>query len=333
MILVTGGAGYIGSHTVVELLNNGYEVVIADNLCNSSHEVLSRIKVITGKTFNFENIDLSDRDQVFNSLNKYPITGIIHFAAYKAVGESVSNPEKYYFNNITSLLNTIALGESMNITNFIFSSSATVYGIPKSSPIPESHPVLQTNTPYGTTKIMGEKIIMDVALTSKVNYCLLRYFNPIGAHHSGLIGDNPNGTPNNLMPYITRVAVGELKALSVFGNDYATIDGTCVRDYIHVVDIAKGHLKALNYTTSPNTPAIFNLGTGHGTSVLELIKTFQEVNGVNIEYKYTKRRDGDIDSMFASAELAAEKLNWKAELTLKDMVKSSWIFQKNSKHE
>jgi UDP-glucose 4-epimerase len=333
MILVTGGAGYIGSHTVVELLNNGYEVVIADNLCNSSNEVLSRIKVITGKTFNFENIDLSDRDKVFNSLNKYPITGIIHFAAYKAVGESVSNPEKYYFNNITSLLNTIALGESMNITNFIFSSSATVYGIPKGSPIPESHPVLKTNTPYGTTKIMGEKIIMDVALTSKVNYCLLRYFNPIGAHHSGLIGDNPNGTPNNLMPYITRVAVGELKELSVFGNDYATIDGTCVRDYIHVVDIAKGHLKALNYTASPNIPAIFNLGTGHGTSVLELIKTFQEVNGVNIQYKYTKRRDGDIDSMFASAELAAEKLNWKAELTLKDMVKSSWIFQENSKHE
>lgn len=329
MILVTGGAGYIGSHTVVELLNNGNEVIIADNLCNSSNAVLSSIEKITGKSFIFENIDLTDRAKVFNVLSKYPITGIIHFAAYKSVGESVAHPEKYYNNNISTLLNTIALGEQLNISNFIFSSSATVYGIPKESPILESHPVIRTNTPYGTTKIMGEKIIEDIAATSNVNYCLLRYFNPIGAHDSGLIGDNPNGIPNNLMPYVTRVAAQELEELSVFGNDYPTEDGTCVRDYIHVVDLAKGHLKALDYSTDEKTPSVFNLGTGKGTSVLELINSFEKENQVKIKYKFTSRRSGDIESMYASADLAKEKLNWKAEYSLADMVKSSWKFQQN----
>lgn len=332
MILVTGGAGYIGSHTVVELLNNGSDVIIVDNLCNSSKDIISRIKMITNKSFLFENLDLSNREQVFNTLSKYPIKGIIHFAAHKAVGESLSNPEKYYQNNICSLLNVIALGEELNVKNFIFSSSATVYGTPKQSPIAETHPILNSNSPYGTTKIMGEKIISDIALISKTNYCLLRYFNPIGAHRSGLIGDNPNGIPNNIMPYITRVAAGNLKELNIFGNDYPTEDGTCIRDYIHVVDLAKGHIKALQANLK-SKPSIYNLGTGNGVSVLQLISTFEKVNNIKISYKFTDRRSGDVTSMYANANLALKDLNWKAELNLADMLESSWNFQKNIKNE
>jgi UDP-glucose 4-epimerase len=327
MILVTGGAGYIGSHTVVELLNNGEDVIIVDNFCNSSKEILSRIETITGKSFIFENFDLSDRSQVFGILSKYPITGIIHFAAYKAVGESLINPEKYYSNNICSLLNVIALGEKLNVKNFIFSSSATVYGIPKESPISESYPVVNSNTPYGTTKIMGEKIIEDISVNSNVKYSLLRYFNPIGAHDSGLIGDNPNGVPNNLMPYITRVAAGELKELSVFGGNYNTEDGTCIRDYIHVVDLAKGHVKSLQ-NNSGKRLSIYNLGTGIGVSVLDLITTFERVNNIKLAYKIVSRREGDIASMYADTNLALKELNWKSELNLADMLKSSWNFQK-----
>ena len=332
MILVTGGAGYIGSHTVVELLNSGHDVVVVDNLCNSSVEIISQIKLITNKSFLFENFDLSNREQVFNILSKYPLEGIIHFAAHKAVGESITNPEKYYKNNICSLLNVIALGEKLNVKNFIFSSSATVYGTPLESPIPETHPVINSNSPYGTTKIMGEKIISDIAFSSKTNYCLLRYFNPIGAHKSGLIGDNPNGVPNNIMPYITRVAAGNLKELHIFGNDYPTKDGTCIRDYIHVVDLAKGHVKALE-SNSKSKPSIYNLGTGNGVSVLQLITTFEKVNNIKISYKFTDRRDGDVTSMYANANLALQDLDWKAELNLADMLESSWNFQKNIKDE
>jgi UDP-glucose 4-epimerase len=331
MILVTGGAGYIGSHTVVELLNEGNEVIIADNLCNSSKDILSRIETITGKSFVFENFDLSDRNKVFDILSKYPITGIIHFAAHKAVGESMTNPEKYYHNNISSLVNIIALGEKLKIENFIFSSSATVYGTPKSSPVTEESPISETSSPYGTTKIMGEKIISDIAVNSKTKYCLLRYFNPIGAHHSGLIGDNPNGIPNNLMPYVTRVAAGNLKELSIFGSDYPTEDGTCVRDYIHVIDLAKGHIKALK-NDSKLKPSIYNLGTGNGVSVLDIITTFEEVNKVKIPYTIVDRRPGDIASLYADTKLALKELNWKAELSVADMLTSSWNFQKNIKN-
>lgn len=327
MILVTGGAGYIGSHTVIELLCAGKEVIIADNFSNASESVIDSIKSITGKTPLLENIDLS-KTTCIDKLKEYPITGIIHFAAFKAVGESSAKPLTYYQNNISTLLNMLKLVEELNVKTFIFSSSATVYGEPKEIPITESHPVTETNSTYGRTKIMGEQIIKDFSKISNANFQILRYFNPIGAHQSGLIGDNPKGIPNNLLPYLTQVAIKKLDSLKVFGGDYNTEDGTCIRDYIHVVDLAKGHIKALEYVNKNSNFNAFNLGTGTGTSVLKLIRTFEDVNQLKIDFSITDRRDGDIESMYSDPSLANNKLNWKAEYSLEDMLTSSWNFQK-----
>lgn len=332
MILVTGGAGYIGSHTVVELLNDGFEVIIADNYSNSSKSVIDNIITICGKTPIVLNIDLSDPHSI-TKLEKYDIKGIIHFSAHKAVNESIQEPLQYYDNNIVSLINMLKLGEKLNISHFIFSSSATVYGEPQEIPIKETHPVTTTNSPYGTTKIMGEKIIEDFSKVSNISFYLLRYFNPIGAHPSGLLGDNPNGIPNNLLPYVTQVAIQKLEKLNVFGGDYNTKDGTCIRDFIHVIDLAKGHIKALKNISKTRNLNVYNLGTGLGTTVIDLIKTFERVNNVNIPYEITERRVGDIESMYSDASLANNELNWQAELTIEDMLTSSWNFQKNISNE
>lgn len=332
MILVTGGAGYIGSHTVVELLNEGKEVVIADNFSNSSFSVIDRIKQITGRTPIVENVNLEEKDSI-RKLEKYPINGIIHFAALKAVGESNNQPIEYYQNNISSLLNVLDLMRKFDNPTFIFSSSATVYGEPKEIPITENHSIGESNSPYGTTKIFGEKIIFDFAKVNSANFQILRYFNPIGAHDSGLIGDNPKGIPNNILPYITQVAIGELDQLKVFGGDYTTKDGTCIRDYIHVVDLAKAHVKALAYENTKSNLNVFNLGTGIGTSVLELVKTFEKVNSIPVSYNIVERRKGDIENMFADPSLANNILDWRAELNLEDMLTSSWNFQKNISNE
>ena len=329
-VLVTGGMGYIGSHTTVELLKAGKDVVIIDNLCNSNIVVKDRIKEITGKDVKFYNIDLADKENVEKVFEENIIESVIDFAALKAVGESVKNPLEYYMNNMISFLVLLDVMKKNNVRNLVFSSSATVYGDAKIMPILESFPLTATN-PYGRTKLMAEEILRDLAASdSSWNIAILRYFNPIGAHESGIIGEDPNGIPDNLMPYITKVAVGELKELSVFGNDYDTIDGTGVRDYIHVVDIAVGHLRALEKLETNSGLVTYNLGTGNGFSVLQLVKAFSKACGKDIPYKIAPRRAGDVAMCYADPSKANKELNWKAEKSLDEMCEDSWRWQKNN---
>lgn len=327
-ILVTGGAGFIGSHICVELLKEGKDVIIVDNFCNSKPEVLDYIKDITGKDFKFYEIDMTDKKALDKVFFKNHIDSVIHLAGLKAVGESVEKPIEYYSNNLIANLNLLTLMKKYRCKKLVFSSSATVYGTPKSVPIPETAGRSTTN-PYGATKLMMEDILMDVAKADDTfSIILLRYFNPIGAHESGLIGENPEGIPNNLMPYIANVAAGKLPELKVFGNDYPTKDGTGVRDFIHVVDLAKGHLKALEKIENEKGLFIYNLGTGNGYSVLDLVHTFEKVNNVKIPYKIVERRPGDIAECYADPTKAMNELHWKAEKTLEDMCRDSWNFIK-----
>lgn len=326
-VLVTGGAGYIGSHTVVELLNANYEVIIVDNYSNSKPEVLNRIKTITGKDFTFYEADLLDKEALEEIFEKETIDSVIHFAGYKAVGESVAKPVEYYHNNITGTLILLEVMKKYGVKNIVFSSSATVYGMNNPSPLTEDLPTSATN-PYGYTKVMIEQILRDVHVSDEEwNIALLRYFNPIGAHESGLIGEDPSGIPNNLMPYITQVAVGKLPELSIFGNDYDTEDGTGVRDYIHVVDLALGHLKALESFSEYKGVGTYNLGTGIGYSVLDLVKNFQRANDIVIPHKIVDRRPGDVATCYSDATKAKEILGWTAEKDLKDMCRDSWKWQ------
>lgn len=330
-ILVTGGTGYIGSHTVVELLSAGYEVVVLDNLSNSSKESLRRVEEITGKKVPFYEADISDREALEEIFTKESIDSCIHFAGLKAVGESVQKPWEYYSNNVAGTLVLVDVMRKYGAKNIIFSSSATVYGDPDSVPITEAAPRKECTNPYGTTKSMLEQILTDIQKADpEWNVVLLRYFNPIGAHESGRIGENPSGIPNNLMPYITQVAVGKRERLGVFGNDYDTPDGTGVRDYIHVVDLAKGHVAALSMIEKKAGLKIYNLGTGNGTSVLELVKTFEEVNGVKIPYEIMPRRAGDIATNYANPALAREELGWSAMLDIRRMCEDSWRWQNNN---
>lgn len=322
-ILVTGGTGYIGSHTCVELIKAGHDVVIVDNLCNSKIEVLDYIKEITGYTCKFYECDILDREGLTKVFTENKIDSVIHFAGLKAVGESCSKPLLYYHNNITGTLILCEVMTKFGVKNMVFSSSATVYGVPKEVPLKEDFPLSATN-PYGSTKLMIEGILRDLYAADKEwNITILRYFNPIGAHDSGLIGEDPNGIPNNLMPYITKVASKQLPVLGVFGNDYPTPDGTGVRDYIHVVDLADGHVKAIDHL---NGCQVFNLGTGVGYSVLDLVKAFIKVNGVDVPYEIKERRPGDIAENYADATQAKEVLGWTAKYGIEDMCRSSWNF-------
>ncbi|WP_273382604.1 UDP-glucose 4-epimerase GalE [Actinobacillus porcinus] len=330
-ILVTGGAGYIGSHTLVELLNNNRDVVVLDNLCNSSPKSLERVKQITGKTVTFYEGDILDSALLQRIFAENSIDAVIHFAGLKAVGESVQKPIEYYRNNVTGSLNLIQEMRKAGVWNFIFSSSSTVYGDPERIPVTEDCKVGGTTNPYGTSKLMVEQILMDIAkAVPEFSITLLRYFNPVGAHESGLIGEDPNGIPNNLMPYISQVAIGKLKELSIFGNDYDTQDGTGVRDYIHVVDLAVGHVKALNRHENDRGLHIYNLGTGVGYSVLDMVNAFNSANGIEIPYKFAPRRAGDIAVNYADAGRAAKELGWKAERGLEQMMKDTWNWQKNN---
>ena len=325
-ILVTGGAGYIGSHTCVELLEKGEELVIVDNFSNSKPDVLDKIKEITKKNFKFYEVDLLDEKNLDNVFKENEINEVIHFAGLKAVGESVEKPIEYYHNNITGTLILLKVMKKYNCKKIVFSSSATVYGIPKTVPITEDFPLSTTN-PYGSTNLMIEQILKDIYVSDNdFSIILLRYFNPIGAHKSGLIGENPNGIPNNLMPYIARVAKGEYEELKVFGNDYDTADGTGVRDYIHVVDLSLGHVKAIEKVRNFKGVEAYNLGTGNGFSVLELVKTFEDVNHVKVNYKIVERRPGDIAVCYADASKAERELDWKAIRTIEDMCRDTWNF-------
>lgn len=331
-ILVTGGAGYIGSHTSVELLESGYDIIIVDNFLNSKPESLERIKKITGKDFKFYETDLLDEAGLDKIFAENKIDAVIHFAGLKAVGESVAKPMWYYHNNITGTLILCQTMKTYGVKKLVFSSSATVYGNPASVPITEDFPLSTTN-PYGATKLMIENILRDVYVSdNEWSIALLRYFNPIGAHESGLIGEDPSGIPNNLMPFVARVAAGKLKELSVFGDDYDTKDGTGVRDYIHVVDLSKGHLKALLKVLSSSGVDAYNLGTGNGYSVLEMVKAFEEINGVKVPFKIADRRPGDIAECYANPKKAKEILGWEAKLGLEEMCRDSWNFMvKNPK--
>lgn len=326
-ILITGGAGYIGSHTCVELLNEGYEIIVLDNLMNSKKESLNRISEITGKSFPFYKVDLLNEAEIDQIFMENDIEAVIHFAGLKAVGESVGLPLRYYHNNITGTINLLNIMKKYDVNRLVFSSSATVYGMPESVPISEDFPLKALN-PYGRTKLIIEEILTDLYKSDQNwSIALLRYFNPIGAHESGMIGEDPNGIPNNLMPFITQVAVGKLPELSVFGNNYPTADGTGVRDYIHVADLAKGHLKALEKVSSCQGIEAYNLGTGKGFSVIEMVKAFEEVTGVPIPYKVVTPRSGDAAICFANASKAKKELDWEAEKSLHEMCKDSWRWQ------
>ena len=327
-ILVTGGAGYIGSHTVVELQTAGYDVVVLDNLSNSSKKSLERVEKITGKPVTFYEADILDRQALEVIFGKEQIECVIHFAGLKAVGESVAKPWEYYQNNVAGTLILVDVMRQHGVKNIIFSSSSTVYGMPDAIPVTEQSPKKDCTNPYGWTKSMLEQILSDIQKADpEWNVILLRYFNPIGAHQSGTIGENPNGIPNNLMPYITQVAVGKRPELGIFGNDYNTPDGTGVRDYIHVVDLADGHVKALKKVQENAGLCIYNLGTGVGYSVLDLVKTFEETTGVKIPYVIKERRAGDIDANYADASKAKEELGWEAKYGVKEMCADSWRWQ------
>ena len=327
-ILVTGGAGYIGSHTVIELQSAGYDVVVLDNLSNSSKESLKRVEEITGKPVKFYEADIRDREALEDVFAKEKIDSCIHFAGLKAVGESVQKPWEYYDNNISGTLTLVDVMRKHNAKNIIFSSSATVYGDPAFVPITEECPKGQCTNPYGWTKSMLEQVLTDIQKADpEWNVILLRYFNPIGAHKSGKIGENPNGIPNNLMPYVTQVAVGKLPYLNVFGNDYPTPDGTGVRDYIHVVDLAKGHVKAIKKIEEKVGLGIYNLGTGKGYSVLDIVKNFEQASGVKIPYEIKERRAGDVAECYSSAEKAKKELDWEAQYDIQEMCADSWRWQ------
>lgn len=327
-ILVTGGAGYIGSHTCVELLNAGYEIVVVDNLCNSSRESLERVEKITGKKLTFYEADLLDEEVLEEIFDKEIVEAVIHFAGLKAVGESVAKPLEYYHNNITGTLNLCKVMRGHGVKNIVFSSSATVYGDPAFVPITEECPKGKITNPYGQTKSMLEQILTDLHTADpEWNVILLRYFNPIGAHKSGLIGENPKGIPNNLVPYITQVAVGKLQCLNVFGDDYDTPDGSGVRDYIHVVDLADGHVKAIQKLEEKKGVLVYNLGTGSGYSVLEMVKAFEKVCKKPIPYEIQARRPGDIAVCYADASLAKKELGWEAARGLDEMCEDSWRWQ------
>ncbi len=334
-ILVTGGLGYIGSHTIVELIKQGFEPIIIDSLYNSNLDVLKKIKLIVGFEPIFFKIDCTNYNGLIDILStKGDINGIIHFAAYKSVNESISNPIDYYHNNLISLINILKISKKLDINNIIFSSSCTVYGTPSKLPVTEEMPYGEITNPYGQTKMMCEKIIIDyVKSNHKIKAVLLRYFNPVGAHPSGLIGESPNGIPNNLLPYIIQVASGKLPYLRVFGNDYNTKDGTCLRDFIHVCDLADAHIAAFNYSfyLKDGVCDIFNIGTGIPTSVLELIETFEKVNNLKINYTFDKRRDGDIENIYADASKANSTLSWKSKLTITQAVEDAWRWEKNIK--
>ncbi|SDY79533.1 UDP-glucose 4-epimerase GalE [Nitrosomonas sp. Nm33] len=328
-ILVTGGAGYIGSHTIIELINNGHDVIIIDNLSNSSKEAVTRTEKIVGKALTFYEKDVRDKQALEEIFSKHQIDGVIHFAGLKAVGESVKVPLKYYNNNLISTVSLLEIMESHDVKQLVFSSSATVYGDPASVPIKESAtlPAKVTNS-YGQTKLIIETMLMDLVITNNDwQITALRYFNPIGAHKSGTIGEDPSDIPNNLMPYVSQVAVGKLKELSVFGNDYPTRDGTGVRDYIHVADLAKAHEAALSIPATPNKYRAINIGTGKGTSVLELVNAFEHASGVKIPYKIADRRLGDIAACYADSSLAQSILGWQAQKTIEDACADSWRWQ------
>lgn len=327
-ILLPGGAGYIGSHTAVELLNAGKDIIILDNFSNSKPEVLDKIKQITGKDFKFYEIDYLDREKLEKVFEENKIDAVLNFAGYKAVGESVEKPLEYYTNNVSGCLVLLETMKKYGVKKFIFSSSATVYGDPEVIPITEECKTGGTTNPYGTSKLFIEQILKDAYKADNTwDICILRYFNPVGSHESGLIGEEPQGIPNNLMPYVARVAAGTLKELSVFGNDYDTEDGTGVRDYIHVVDLAKGHVKALNKLDKEEKGLyIYNLGTGKGYSVLDMVNAFEQATGKKVPYKIAPRRAGDIATCYADPKKAKEELGWEATKTLEDMCKDSWNY-------
>lgn len=328
-ILLTGGAGFIGSHTAVEMTQSGHEVIIYDNLCNSDTSVLDRLEKILGRRLPFEEGDIRDYDRMCEVLSKYKIEAVVHFAGLKAVGESCEKPLEYFDNNINGTLVLLRAMKSLGIKRIIFSSSATVYGMPQYLPLDEKHPLSVTN-PYGRTKLQVEEILSDLCSSDpEWSAVCLRYFNPIGAHESGLIGENPRGIPNNLLPYVARVAAGQLKSLQVFGDDYDTPDGTGVRDYIHVVDLAKGHVLAAQYAFKHTGWIAINLGTGIGYSVLDIVKAYEKACGKPVPYKIVARRPGDVASNWADPKLAKELLGWQAHYTLQDMCEHSWNFQKN----
>ena len=330
-VLLAGGAGYIGSHTVIELQNAGYDVVVMDNLSNSSEVALERVQEITGKPLTFYKADILDREATEEIFSKEKIEAVIHFAGLKAVGESVQKPWEYYNNNITGTLILLDVMRKHNVKNIIFSSSATVYGEPEKVPVTEETPKGSCTNPYGWTKSMLEQILTDIQKADPSwNVILLRYFNPIGAHKSGKIGENPNGIPNNLMPYITQVAVGKLPKLGVFGNDYPTPDGTCIRDYIHVLDLATGHVKALERLKKNAGLDIYNLGTGIGYSVLDVIHNFEAATGITIPFEFKPRRAGDIPVNYSNADKAWKELGWKAQYGIKEMCEDSWRWQSSN---